>query len=171
MRRRNLLAALFVLVVCQMAFRCPVHAPSIEIHSPSHWVDGFEFPVEIELIGQFEPGSLEVSLNHESILDRLSGGPLYSGVIEPGSPLRDFNLLLVRAREAADGRLITRAQFFAYLPPGKARARRIWRSRDLIRGPLAHSKIGDYLLENGEARFVIQDVGQRELYSVGGSRS
>ena len=32
---------------------------------------------------------------------------------------------------------------------------------------LAHSKIGDYLLENGEARFVIQDVGQRELYSVG----
>jgi len=125
MRRRNLLAALFVLVVCQMAFRCPVHAPSIEIHSPSHWVDGFEFPVEIELIGQFEPGSLEVSLNHESILDRLSGGPLYSGVIEPGSPLRDFNLLLVRAREAADGRLITRAQFFAYLPPGKARARRI----------------------------------------------
>ncbi|MBW1684524.1 MAG: hypothetical protein JRS35_05605 [Deltaproteobacteria bacterium] len=167
MRRRNLLAVLFVLVLCQMAVRCPVPLPGIEIHSPPHWVDGFDFVVEIELIGEFEPGSLEVSINHESILDRLSGGPLYSGVIEPGSPLRDFNLLLVQARDAADGRRIRRAQFFAYLPPGKARARRIRRSRDLIRGPLAHSKIGDYLLENGEARFVIQDVGQRELYSVG----
>ena len=166
MRRRNLLAALVVVVLCQMAFHCPVRPPGIEIHLPTSWVDSFEFPVEIELIGEFEPGSLEVLLNYESILDRLSGGPLYSGVIEPGSPLRDFNFLVVRARDA-EGRNITRAQFFAYLPPGKARARRIWRSRDLVRGPLAHSKIGDYLLANGEARFVIQDVGQRELYSVG----
>jgi len=32
---------------------------------------------------------------------------------------------------------------------------------------LAHGRIGDYLLENGVARFIIQDVAQRDLYSVG----
>ena len=62
-----------------------------------------DFPVEIELAGQFEPGSLEVSIDHESILDRLSGGPLYSGVIQPGPPLRDLDPLAARAREAARG--------------------------------------------------------------------
>ncbi len=48
-----------------------------------------------------------------------------------------------------------------------ARARRITRSEELIRGPLAHGRIGDYLLENDLARFIIQDIGKRDLYSVG----
>ena len=48
MRRRNLLAALVVVAICQMAFRCPIHRPSIEIHSPAFRVDSFDFVVEIE---------------------------------------------------------------------------------------------------------------------------
>ena len=51
--------------------------------------------------------------------------------------------------------------------PGLA-ARRISDERDLIRGPLAHSRIGDYLLQNEVARFVIQDVAQRDQYSIAG---
>jgi hypothetical protein len=166
MRRRSLLLILIVVAVSQLAMHCR-RPTRIEIHSPSFRVDTFEFLLEIKLVGDFVPGSLAVTINGESVLDRLSGGPVYSATIEPGSPLRDFNFLHVSARDADDERLIARTTFFRYVPPGKARARRIWRSRDLIRGPLAHSKKGDYLLENGVARFVIQDVGQRELYSVG----
>jgi hypothetical protein len=51
--------------------------------------------------------------------------------------------------------------------PGLATAREITDSGDLISGPLAHGKIGDYLIENEVARFIIQDVGIRDLYSVG----
>jgi len=46
-------------------------------------------------------------------------------------------------------------------------ARRISESADLITGPLAHSQIGDWLIRNCTARFIIQDAPQRDLYSVG----
>ena len=38
---------------------------------------------------------------------------------------------------------------------------------DLISGPLADGQVGDWLLENDVARFIIQDVAQRDMYSVG----
>ena len=37
----------------------------------------------------------------------------------------------------------------------------------LPHGPLAHGKLGDYMLENSDVRFVVQDANQRDLYSVG----
>ena len=49
----------------------------------------------------------------------------------------------------------------------RAVARRITDSADLITGPLADGQIGDYLLANEVARFIIQDAPQRDLYSVG----
>jgi hypothetical protein len=49
----------------------------------------------------------------------------------------------------------------------RAVARRITDPADLITGPLADSRIGDYLLANEVARFIIQDAPQRDLYSVG----
>jgi len=164
---------------------------AIEIRSPGRLVDEFSFPLEFEIPGGIEPGSLEVELNGVSILDRVTGGPeSFRALIEPGAPLRDRNLLAIRASRAdrpgrghgkgraAHGRghgesrgrgrgAIFAKRSFAYLPPGKARAHRIERARDRIRGPLGHSRVGDWLLENGIARFAIQDVAQRELYSVG----
>ena len=50
---------------------------------------------------------------------------------------------------------------------GAAVARAITDPADLIDGPLAHGKLGDYLLANDVARFIVQDVGQRDMYSVG----
>ena len=40
-------------------------------------------------------------------------------------------------------------------------------STELIEGPLAHGRIGDYLLENGCARFVVQNADQRDFNQVG----
>ncbi len=52
-------------------------------------------------------------------------------------------------------------------PIDGARAFRIERAADLISGPLAHGRVGDYMLANSEARFIIQAPSQRDLYSVG----
>ncbi len=49
----------------------------------------------------------------------------------------------------------------------RAVARRITDPADLITGPLADGRVGDYLLANDVARFIIQDAPQRDLYSVG----
>ncbi len=148
----------------------------ILISAPDPVVDTFSFLIEFHVMGEIEPGSLEVELNQVSILDRVTGGPEdFTATIDPGSPLRDENHLKIWARRTGDngngkgnghGKIVAN-RHFDYLPPGKARARRIEDPEDLIRGPLGHSKIDDFLLENGTARFAIQDVGQRELYSVG----
>ena len=47
------------------------------------------------------------------------------------------------------------------------RAFRIENEADLLTGPLAHGRIGDYMLANSQARFVIQAAQRRDLYSVG----
>src|SRR5262245_32712988 len=135
----------------------------IVLLSPDRSVDTFPSLVESQSLGPIEPGSLRVDLNDVSILDRVTGGPQnFTAEIEPGPPLRDNNVLKIRADRDGHGKIVV-TQAFKYLPPGKARARRIEDPEDLIRGPLGHSKIGDYLLENGTARFAIQAVGQREI--------
>jgi hypothetical protein len=165
MQKKPLLVAFLVVVVTQLGWLCgPL---GIEILAPERRVEDFSFEVSFEITGEIEAGSLEVTINGESILDRISGGPLYTATIDPGPPLRNQNLLVVKAVAASNGQPATRVRPFRYKPPGKAVAKRITRSKDLIRGPLANSRIGDWLLANGEARFVIQDVGQRDLYSVG----
>ncbi len=140
----------------------------ILITEPARVVEDFSFRIEFHVLGPIQPGSLDVELNHVSILDRVSGGPEhFTAVIEPGAPLRDHNLLKVVATRASGHGKLVAALPFKYLPPGKARAHRIDDPDDLIRGPLGHSKLGDWMLENGTARFAIQDAAQRELYSVG----
>jgi len=166
MHKRPLLVALLVVATTQLGVLCK-GPMGIEIHAPWVWVDEFSFEVAFEVTGSIIPGSLVAELNGDSILDRMSGGPLYTGIIDPGPPLRDLNVLVVRGTELETGKTIKRVSLFFCEPPGKARAKRISRKHDRIRGPLGHSRVGDWLLKNGEARFAIQDVGQRDLYSVG----
>jgi hypothetical protein len=52
-------------------------------------------------------------------------------------------------------------------PAGGAQAFRITDASDLLDGVLAHGRVGDYMLANSVARFVIQDVGKRDMYSIG----
>ena len=91
------------------------------------------------------------------------GGGLYRAEVD-GQLVPD-NLLDVSALRASDGQPIGASQAFAYQPA--VRARQITDESDLITGPLAHSRVGDWLLTNCTARFIIQDAPQRDLYSVG----
>ncbi|MEN8183272.1 MAG: hypothetical protein ABFS46_12140 [Myxococcota bacterium] len=47
------------------------------------------------------------------------------------------------------------------------RARQVAREAELLGGPLAQGQVGDWLLENCQARFVVQAGGQRDLHSIG----
>jgi len=141
----------------------------IFIDEPVHEevITTYSFDVTFRLEGGFNPATLTVELNGTDITGVFGGGPIeFTGTIDPGAPLRDTNKLIVRA-ERNSGGYLKKVRHFDYLPPGKASVRQITDSGELITGPLGHSKIGDWLMENGLARFVVQDVAQREMYSVG----
>lgn len=142
--------------------------PAVAIAEPVHGatVTTFAFPVRIVLPeGEFDPASLEVRLN--GTLLSVTGGPTtFTAAVNAGPPLRDDNTLRASAARRSGGSVAATTHTFRYLPP-KARARRIADAADLLSGPLAHGVLGDYLLANARARFVIQDAAQRDLYSVG----
>ena len=164
MRVRHLLFTIFAALPLLTAPTCQT-VDDILIQSPaSTLVSTFTFQIQFQLVGAFVPGTLEASLNFTPL--SVSGGPVYTATVNPGPPLQDHNVLLLRARRQSDNKFVTRGMAFDYLPP-KARAFVISDASVLPHGPLAHGKLGDYMLENSDVRIVVQDAGQRDLYSVG----
>lgn len=128
-------------------------------------IDSFTFAIEIDADAtRVDIDSVTATLNGFDLPLAVVDGQLQT-TVEPGPPLRDDNALVVRG-ESASGRVVEAVASFRYLPP-KARARKITDAADLIHGPLAHGRVGDYLLENGVARFIVQDAPRRELANVG----
>jgi hypothetical protein len=165
MNRRGTAVLVFV-VLLSLGFKCSLGPLAFKIVSPGPLVSDFSFDVVIEVPAgfDFDPNN-DVFLNFEPLV--VTGpGPTYTATINPGPPLRDENQLIARATRQLDSQRITIGLQFDYLPP-KSNVRKITDPADLITGPLAHSKVGDYLIENAEARFIVQDVAQRDLYSVG----
>jgi len=163
---RSLLASLGVLALFQAGLDCG-GAPPVAIVSPDANADvtSFSFQVAVDVDpARIVAGSLSATLNDAPLA--LAGGPTrYTATVDPGSPLADTNLLRVGVR-LTSGVEAKLQRSFGYAPP-KARLTRITSPSQLLGGPLAHGRVGDWLLENAEARFVIQDVGQRDLYSIG----
>jgi hypothetical protein len=146
----------------------------IEILSPEGRVTESTVWVEVRVPDaafDFDPSS-DVTLNKVPL--PLTGtGPLYTTRIGPGFPLRSGNVLQVRSRRSSGQPFVT-ARGFSYAPP-KAHAFEIRKPKDLLTGPLAHNRVGDFMLENEVARFVVQapaplgpgGISDRDLYSVG----
>jgi hypothetical protein len=159
---KSLLAVLSLVVLLGGA-RCGSAGPSIIVISPVAPVTTPSFTIDVEVPpgGSFD----KMILNGVAIPFSFSFAGNPSALVNPGPPLQDHNTLELLGF-SADGSALRAFHDFEYAPP-KARLRRITDDGDLIRGPLAHSKLGDYLLENDVARFVVQDVAQRDMYSVG----
>lgn len=122
------------------------------------------FTVQIVTDAGLVAGTLAATLNGVPVA--LAGGPTtWTATYGPGAPLRDQNQLEVTGR-GTNGATYRARSAFAWLPP-KARVRRIADPAEQITGPLGHSRVGDWLLENDVARFVVQDAPQRDLHSVG----
>jgi hypothetical protein len=122
------------------------------------------FTVQVVTDAGLVPGTLVATLNGVPVA--LTGGPTtWTAAFGPGAPLRDQNVLEATGK-ATNGTSVRMRSAFSWLPP-KARVRRITQASELITGPLGHSRIGDWLMENEVARFVVQDAPQRDLHSVG----
>ncbi len=155
------LLPLLVVALSVLGVQCGSRT-AIQVVSPGNLVTTPSFVLELDI----PAGALvdSITLNGAPII-AVNQSAFLTAVIAPGPPLRDRNILEVLGT-SADGTQLRTVHDFAYLPP-KARLRRITDDGDLIRGPLAHSQLGDFLLENDVARFVVQDVAKRDLYSVG----
>jgi hypothetical protein len=170
MRTRNLLLIFTLIAMLQLGSGCGQKC-EFRVVAPGFFVDTFSFQVVVMVPTtgySFDPAT-NVSLN-SIVLPMTGTGPLYTATVDAGEfDLRDFgNVLTAEAVREDGGKTSKRWRLFAYRPPCKARAFQIRHSRSLLEGgPLVHNRIGDYRLENCGARFVIQDGGQRDMYSVG----
>jgi hypothetical protein len=164
---RGCLVALALVVLAGVGARCPSQ-PIIRILTP---VDGASAEacsvlVQVHIKGTADPDTLVVELNGDPLsnLEPLSS-TLYQTEVRAADLLAGANLLVATVEAVSGGSNSDTVGFdFASDEP---RARQITDEADLIQGPLAHGRIGDWLLENCTARFVIQDGGQRDLHSVG----
>lgn len=144
-------------------------ATQFQFFAPPPVVSEFTFTIQVQIPSQttFDPLT-GVTLNGVAIpvTQDAANSLAYSAVQSAGFPLQDNNVIQARAVRRS-GAVVTSSYSFSYAPP-KARIRRVTSAADLIQGPLAHGRIGDWLLENTVARFIVQDAPQRDLYSVGG---
>jgi hypothetical protein len=143
--------------------------PLLRVAAPGEGavVRGCEVEVRVVALGTSEPETLRAELNGAPIALAPAGrgGRARAGRVS-GAPLRaGANTLVARVEGKSGGSSVQTVGF--RFEPDEPRARRIEDERDLVRGPLAHGKPGDWLLENCSARFVIQDGGRRDLHSIG----
>lgn len=169
MGRFSVLAAMLLAIAagCGSEDSTGAPAPGIAISSP---LDGsevmtFEFQVEAQsLAPDLSLATFTATLNGRDLPLEVLADRVRARVVA-GPPLLDDNELRFAATRT-DGSPVSATSHFHYLPP-KARAVRIDRPEQLLRGPMAQNQIGDYLLSNGVARFVVQDVGKRQFANVG----
>ena len=163
MPRRSALCLFACSLLAALAPACVPSGP--QILSPRNVVREFDVPVQVSIpLGYVFDPSDDVTLNGVAV-PVTGGSQIFSATVPPGFPLQDVNTLTVRAINGS-GVTQSASQVFQYRP-AKASARQITDPAQLIGGPLAHGRVGDWLIENSVARFIVQDVAQRDMYSVG----
>lgn len=140
-------------------------ALTIEAPAAGQAVTTFSFAVVITLEGATVPAEAVTATLNGVPLELVAESLRWTAQVNPGPPLLDDNELIATV-QIPGGPTLTQHRSFQYLPD-KARARRITNTVDLITGPLAQNKLGDYLLTNDVAHFVVQDAGPRGLSNVG----
>lgn len=167
MRSLKTLVVLLAMSLLMMAARCnPV--TTINILSPvaSAQTTSCSVQLDFELVGSFSSPPT-VTLNFSPLSVPVVEGPpgTFTATIGAEDGLQDSNILTVQATRASDSATLTQGVAFSNAP--QAKAFQISDPSEFLSGPLAHNRVGDYMLESCVARFVVQDGGQRDLYSVG----
>ncbi len=166
MRNRFAVLLISCLSVLSYGFACDLGGVGIFVVQPNPSpIATSTVPVEIWLHSDINPATLAATINGTPVPLSLAANGNYVGTVNPGGTLADENTLVATA-ETTTGQPRTLTWNFQWLPP-KARLRKITNPADLMTGPLAHGKVGDYLLANDTARFIVQDVAQRDLHSIG----
>ena len=174
MKRAGLLTLLLLGVGLGGNTTCNVPRVKILSPEPGQLVDACSVTVQVRLLDFIDPGTLEVTLNGQPLAMTEVGpgdGPLnFQSVLYEGEASIDFPLLANNEVLATvlneDGELRFHQRSFDFTA-AEPRARQITDAADLITGPQGDSRIGDWLLENCTARFVVQDAPQRDLTGIG----
>jgi hypothetical protein len=168
LRDRLSLPALVVVGLLGSGMQCG-EQPLLRIVSPADGstVGSCSAEIRVAALGTSDPSTLEATLNGAPLALEPSHGRFFEAAVGADA-LGASNTLVVTVgdRRKKKGGTSTATATFAYQPPGPS-ARRIETADDLLGGPLAQGQLGDWLLENCLARFVIQDAGKRDLHSVG----
>jgi hypothetical protein len=164
---RTWLAAVALVSLVGVGARCRPQ-PFLYIVSP---LDGASITsctvqVGVETKGTADPATLDATLNGNPLVLAHVGGTLYSADVSAADLAAGANSLVVSVTSLDGLQMQTVTSDFQFAAD-EPRARRITDPDDLITGPLGHSRLGDWLLENCTARFVVQDAPQRDLHSVG----
>jgi len=190
---RALCLALALASVAGAAWRCPA-PPAVRIVAPAPdgRVGGCETEVAVRLRAGVDPATLHAELNGSPLaLERAAPRPprgplgwllallrlwlphwfpppasLWTATVLPGGDpgLAAHNQLAVEARDRT-GVVRSDALTFSF-DEAPASARRVASQDELPTGPQADGRVGDWLLENCRARFVVQDAPQRDLTGV-----
>lgn len=149
--------------------QCPSQ-PILSIVEPVEGavLEGCSVAVLVSAKGTSEPGTLTADLNGVAVplVPHPVAPKVFEAVIpvDPASGLAAQNTLTVSVE--GDGNQTTKSVSFQHQPEAP-QARQITDSADLITGPHGDSRIGDWLLENCVARFVVQDAPARDLTGIG----
>lgn len=167
MRSRIAILLVFAVSLGLYGASCTLGSSGIAIYQPngSAPITTPVFTVEVYISSAIDGGTLSATLNGSPLALALQPGGAYTATLSPGGSLADDNTLVVTA-QTTSGDPRTETRLFQWLPP-KARLRKITDPADLMSGPLAQGRVGDYLLANDTARFIVQDVAQRDLHSIG----
>jgi len=167
MRSRLLAFALPLVSLALYGSSCDLGGSGIGIFKPdpNAPVTTSSFTVEVYVSALIDGTTLSATINGTPVPLTLQPNGSFLGTVNPGGTLADDNALVVTA-QTKQGQPRTETRPFRWLPP-KARLHKITNPADLMSGPLAHGKVGDYLLANDTARFIVQDVAQRDLHSIG----
>ncbi|MGH0038494.1 MAG: hypothetical protein ACQGVK_25955 [Myxococcota bacterium] len=167
-KRSAAAASLCLLALVTMAPSCMLNSQWV-FPADGAVVDVYEFDAVMQVVPLgLDLGAMEVTLNGEPVPFAAGADDTFTVHVEPGAPLRDDNVLYARIPlSSASAVSIHVVSSFRYEPPGKARAFVLEDPSDLIEGPLAHNQLGDVMLANDRARFVVQRANVRDLHSVG----
>jgi hypothetical protein len=168
MPRRALLAALLLSAFASAGPGCPTSVPRWQAPANGSSVETFSFEAVLQVDpARHDTTRVEIRLNGVALPAVEGPAGTFTVAVEPGPPLRDQNVLQASAPLLGSPLSEVARSYFSYLPPGKARAFEITDPADLLTGPLAHNRTGDFMLENDVARFVVQQANVRDLHSVG----
>ncbi|MGI9646541.1 MAG: hypothetical protein ACR2O6_14645, partial [Ilumatobacteraceae bacterium] len=168
MRTRISLLACALILLTQTATTCyPITTIDIPKPAANSITEDCTVDVKFSLFGMYStPPTVTLNFQPLAVVEgppqtyTTTLGPEDGMFVGTGTP----NLLVVQATTTG-GDVITQGSSFHYAP--KAEAFTITNPADLPTGPLAHGRVGDTMLRSCQAKFVIQDVAQRDLYSVG----
>ena len=136
----------------------------IVIVAPEHgskWAEGADVDVIVAFSGSVspDPSTFSASLNEDDITSLFTVGPTGATAVLT-SVVAGENVLGVSIRNVL-GQTVSAVASFEVIPGvAFAAARQILNEDDLIGGPMARGRPGDYLIANDRIRVIISDVGR-----------